>query len=327
RWHPVRPLALTLGAGWEHWDRNQQREVPTSDEAFGKAAVDLTPVDWFLARLTYRPSLRRIDEYNTHAHHTHTVEEDPAAAAQSQSILLRKFDEGERDRHSVELMLQFVPVETLTATVTAEWRNDDYVTSALGLQDATRWAAGFDTSWRPVERVALSAGYVHELIYQKQRSRSRPVTGANTFDFPDFDWISVNTDTIDTFRVASDVVLVPRTLHWNTSASYAYALGRVETRNPIGVASGTAAQRDSARARPWPAFEDQLLRIDTALRYEFWKNWTASLGYAWESYQKNDWRTDRLNPFVSGVSSIWLGADQRNYDAHILTLILGYRFR
>jgi hypothetical protein len=40
----------------------------------------------------------------------------------------------------------------------------------------------------------------------------------------------------------------------------------------------------------------------------------------------NDWRTN-LNPFVPGVSSIWLGNDTRGYTAHMVGLSLIYRFK
>ena len=81
----------------------------------------------------------------------------------------------------------------------------------------------------------------------------------------------------------------------------------------------------TATAKPWPAFEDELVHIDTALRYHFSKSWTASLGYMFEAFQKKDWRTDQLNPFM-GPSAVWLGNDYRNYDAHIAALTLTYRF-
>jgi outer membrane receptor protein involved in Fe transport len=67
RWQVTRPLALTLGVGWERWDRSDTREVPTTDELIAKAALDATPTDWLTARLTYSAGFRRGDYYNTGA--------------------------------------------------------------------------------------------------------------------------------------------------------------------------------------------------------------------------------------------------------------------
>ena len=43
-------------------------------------------------------------------------------------------------------------------------------------------------------------------------------------------------------------------------------------------------------------------------------------------FDKTNWQTDQLNPFLPGVTSIWLGNDFKDYTAHIVTLTLGYRF-
>jgi len=330
RWRFGQSAAVTLGGGWERWDRVNHREVPVTDEVFAKAALDVTPVNWLLARLTYRPSFRRINDYNTFAHHQHTVleEDTPDVQAQGQSVLLRKLDEANRDRQAVDFSLQLMPFETLTTTLIGEYRNDQYYDSPLGLQDATRWGAGFEASWQPAERVALFGGYMHELNLQKQRSRSRPVTGTTTFDFPDFDWISVNVDTVDTIHIGADVALIPGTLTWRSAANYSSALGEVDNRNAFGAPkSGSAAQRTSATAQRFPAFEDTLFRIDTALRYHFAKVWTFTAAYAWEHFDKHDWRTDTLNPFIPGVTSIFLGNDYKDYTAHIVALTLGYQFK
>ncbi len=332
RWRILQPVAFTLGAGWERWDRNEHREVPESDELFGKAVLDLTPFEWLAVKTKYVPSFRRINEYNTRAHLLHTTLEEEALATVGQSFLLRKFDEAERDRHKVDLLVQLTPLDTLTATPTVGWRYDDYIRSPIGLQQETSWSAGMDVSWMPHERVSLAAGYMHESIFQKQRSRQRPVrtvAGEPTaFDFPDFDWISDNTDTIDTYHASVKATLIPKVLDWTFGASYSYALGRIETRNPVAPTSGTAAENLSATAKPMPAFEDSLLRLETALRYHFWKSWSASLGYVFESFEKHDWRTDTLNPFVPGVATgIWLGNDLRDYTAHIVAATIGYRFK
>ncbi len=326
RWKIIDRLAFTTGVGWERWDRNEHREVPVSDEFFAKGVLDYTPSDWLMVRASYVPSFRRIESYNSHAHAEHTVEEDAAAAAQGQSLLLRKFDMAERNRQRAELQLQITPADSMSITPTVAYRWDDYIRSTLGLQEETAWSAGIDLNWAPVKRLSFFGGYMHESIYQKQRSRSRPVTGTTTFDFVDYDWLSINTDTVDTFHAGFKTVIVPGKLDWKADGSFSTATGRIETRNPIGVASGTAAQQASARAKPMPAFEDNLWRVDTSLQYHFWKSWTASLNYIFESFSKHDWRTDSLNPFVPGVSSIWLGNDQKNYAAHIIGATLRYKF-
>jgi len=324
RWRIVQPVALTLGAGWERWDRNEHREVAESDELFGKLALDVTPFDWLLARLKYVPSFRRINHYITHAHQEHTVLEDAGTLnAAGQSPFLRKLDEGDRDRHRVDFLLQLTPTDAFSVGPTFGYRYDDFVDSRFGLQAEKSWSAGMDANWTPLERLSLSGSYVHERISQKQRSRSR----APGVDFADFDWVSDNTDTVDTYSFRASVVLIPKVLEWNTAANYSYALGRVETTNPRTPVSGTAAQRDTATAKPWPAFEDSLVRIESALKFHFWKVWSAKLGYVFEEFEKHDFRTDTLNPFNPGSNSIYLGNDLKNYTAHIVAFTIGYRFK
>ena len=327
RWQIFRPLALTLGAGWERWDRSEHREVQESDELFGKAAVDATIFDWLQARLTYRPSVRRLAHYDPRAHKEHSVIEDAVAARQGQSVLLRKFDEGERNRHRIDALLNIMPHDSVTLTPIFSYREDDYIESRLGLQKETAWSAGMDASWAPTERFSISAGYVHEKIDAQQRSRSRPVTGTTTFDFVDFDWVSKNVDVVDTIHAGVRASIIPKMLEWTTGASYSYALGSMDTYNPVDPNSGTAAQIATAKVRPIPSFEDSLLRVETALKYTFLKSWTAALRYTFEQFEKQDWRTDQLTPTTPTASSVWLGADLKDYSAHIIALTVGYRFK
>jgi hypothetical protein len=349
RWQVARPVALTLGTGWERWDRSITREVPTTDEFFGKAALDVTPTDWLMIRATYLPSFRRMDRYNTTA--LAQVEQNAAPGELGQSYLLRKYDEADRDRQRVDLLVQITPIDTLTITPTASYKYDDYIASGLvhgghgrgpaegntmlGLQTAVSWSAGMDVNWAPVERLSFATGYVHESNFQKQRSRTRnPGAGAANFpDFPDLDWISDNTDTVDTYHASVTAKLIPGKLDLKLAGNYSYALGRVETWNPNAngstVFNGAASVPANPNnvAKPWPAFEDSLLRLEASLRYHFAQVWTASLSYAYESFRKHDWRTDTLNPFVPGDSAVYLGNNFKNYEAQIFGVTLGYQFK
>ena len=181
-----------------------------------------------MVRASYVPSFRRTESYNTRAHAEHAVEEDPAAALQGQSLLLRKFDEAERNRQKAELQLQITPLETLSITPTVAYRWDDYIRSRLGLQEENSWSAGIDLNWAPVERLSVFGGYMHESIYQKQRSRSRPVTGTTTFDFADYDWISNNIDTVDTFNAGFKAIFIPGKLDWKANGAFSTATGENE---------------------------------------------------------------------------------------------------
>ena len=345
RWQFGTLAGATLGGGWDWISRNEHREVPISNEVFAKLAVDVTPFDWLLARLTYRPSFRRIDEYNSRAHPEHVVVEEPVDVSQGQSVLLRKYDESERNRQSVQLLLQFTPLETLSITPTASYYYDNYLDTQssllsvdpagqgqrspfLGVQNATGWQLGADVTWAPVQRLSMSVGYMYENYFRKMESRSRPVvTGAGALDFTDFDWISDINDVYNTVYANLKIAIIPAVLDAAFNASYAGALGTVKSRNPVAPTSGTAAQDTTAKAQRFPAYEDNLFHLEASVAYHFWKNWTAKLGYVYEQWTKQNWQTDTLNPFLPGVTSIWLGNDLRNYTANTIYATLAYTFR
>jgi MtrB/PioB family decaheme-associated outer membrane protein len=310
RYQILAPLATTFGVGWERIDRPDHRDVAETDEFFGKVAVDYEPFDWLLARLTYRPSFLVNDGYRAH-------EETPPF----RPFPMRRFDVNERDRQRVDGMLQFMPIETFTTTLTGSYRYDDYLNVVSGVQNETSWSTGLDFGWMPMERLSFGGGYVYERINLQQRDRPQLLQ-------PDYDWVARNIDTVHTVHANVTTTLIPRRLDFVVGGNASTALGRVLTDNPVPPASGTAANNEAARAKPWPAFEDTLIRLDAKLLYHFLKQWTATLGYAFESFEKHDFRTDRLTPWIEGAGqhTTWLGVDTKNYTAHILALTLRYRF-
>src|SRR5262249_49754724 len=136
------------------------------------------------------------------------------------------YDEGERDRQRLDLLVSLAPSDRLSGTLSAGWKSDDYLRSPLGLQRATSWSAGADVTLSPWSRVTLTAGYVREWIFEKQRSRSG--TDATS------GWISDNADTVDTAHVGLKATLLER-LDWTLGTSYSTATGTVQTRNVEGA--------------------------------------------------------------------------------------------
>ncbi|MBI4609254.1 MAG: MtrB/PioB family decaheme-associated outer membrane protein [Candidatus Rokubacteria bacterium] len=331
-WRLLTPLSLKVGYEWERWDRDERhREAPLTDEHTPKVSLDYTPFDWLLLRASYARSWRRISDYNPFAHLAHTVGAEEAAveAPQAQSTLLRKFDEADRDRDRVDFLAQLTFFDTLTFTPTVSFRNDDYKNSFLGLQDDESWAAGIDLSWSPMERVAFFASYMREEFFYRQRSRNR-VPPAQ-LENPTFDWVAKNEDEVDTFGAGIDAALIPKKLDFRLAWSYSRARGEMRAFNPVTPTGGTAAQNLSATAVDFPEIEDSLHQLEASLRYRINKGWSAKLSYIFEKFDISDFRTDDIQPFMGGVdastaTSIFLGAQIRDYTAHILAFTLGYRF-
>jgi hypothetical protein len=322
RYQIIQPVAATLGVGWEEWSRDKEAahdptdgsvfDVYQTDEVFLKAALDATPFDWLLARLTYMPSWKGGDYKRGR----------PPTSTQIWGYAVR-FDEANRERQRLDLMVQITPFDTLSISPVAGWRHDDFFNSPFGLQWETSWSAGIDVNWNPVERLSFSAGYVREVIDRDLKSRS-------TAGALDNDFVSNMTDTVDTFHVSSKLELIPKVLTWTTSANYSTSDGSVKTRNTTGTVPSNLVLTPANAAGRWPDITDQLVRLETKLSYQFAKAWTASLSYAWEQWRHHDWRTNDwlpFNPIQQGANGdVYLGVDQKNYDAHILAVTLKYKF-
>jgi MtrB/PioB family decaheme-associated outer membrane protein len=330
-------MALTLGIGWEGWNRSHDYEVTQSDEALAKAAFDYTPTDWLLARLSYTAGFRRGSGYDANAFGEANNNQPPTfTGGASQQTTMRKFNEGDRNQQVVNLMLQITPTDKVTVTPSASYKFVDYVSSGLfanqaaplhnlsllGLQQVVGWNAGMDVNWTPSDRISFSTGYMHESLFQKQRNRNNPPTDAS------MDWISDNTDTTETFHAAMKAAIVPEKLLFKMNGAYSQTLGRVETYTPNSTGSAVySANQPNDIAWRWPAFYDSLAHIDAALEYNFTKAWTGKLFYVYEQFINHNWQTGPLTPFLGpSVNAIFLGQNWQNYTAQIVGVTLRYKF-
>jgi MtrB/PioB family decaheme-associated outer membrane protein len=326
--------ALTLGVGWEAWNRNHDWEVTQTNEASAKAALDFTPTDWLLIRATYQPSSRRGNFYKTNAFLLANQNQPPGfSGSAAQDYQLRKFNEADRDRQRADLMVQITPNDQLSFTPSASYKFDNYIASGLqhdantpnlaqlGLQQVVSWSAGMDINWTPSKRFSVGTGYVHESIFQKQRDTVR-----NPID-PSLDWISDSTDTVETVHGFMKATVIPEKLDVTLNGSFSYALGRVEQSSPNATGSTVYnANRPNDITVRWPAFQDTYARLEGALLYHFTRNLTAKLFYAYETFSKSNWQTDTLTPSMAGVPAVFLGQDWRNYSAQIVGMTLRYTF-
>jgi len=330
-------MALTLGVGWEGWNRSHAYEVTQSDEGLLKASFDYTPTDWLLARLSQTAGFRRGNYYDSNAWGEANGNQPPTfAGSGSQDTSMRKFNEGDRNQYVTNLMLQITPTDKLTFTPSASYKYINYLSaglyeqeaqplgnkSLLGLQEVVSWNAGMDVNWAPTDRISFSAGYVYESIFQKQRNRNNPPSDAS------MDWISDSTDTVQTIHASSKATILPEKLVFNMNANYSQALGRVQTYSPNATGSAVySANQPNDIAFQWPAFYDSLVHVDAALEYNLTKALAAKLFYVYEQYSNSNWQTGALTPFLNtSTNAVFLGQNWQNYTAQILGVTLKYKF-
>jgi len=334
---------LKLGFGWEQWNRSDDREVRRLVEYVGRTGLEVKIGTWANLRASYKFGIRRGNKYHTFAHLEHHVLEEPddTAMAQSQSILVRKFDEADRDHHQVDLLAQIDPRDDLEITLTGSYSNDDYLHTDLGLRGFSSWSFGGDAAYTPFGWLTLSPFYTYELSKWKQASRWRPVqnsTGIVTDD-PLNNWGALSLDRVYTAGVGAHVELIQDRLDLDVNYMIQHATGESLASSVPGfrAAAPFTSTVDAGDAVNFPDLQDVLQTASAMLNYHMRNDLTWHLGYAYERFDLTDFKTDDLQPFMpmsninaSGVVSpstdIFLGNRVGDYDAHIMMLSATYRF-
>ena len=335
RYQIAQPAAWTVGVGYEGWNRNEQWEVGHTDELLAKSSFDYTPTDWLQSRSSFSAGYRRMDGYNRNAYwEANQNQPSDFVGSGSQLAEMRKFNLADRNQYILSQLFQITPIDSVAITPSASYKNTQYIasgltqngiwynTAQLGLQTVISWTAGMDVSWTPTDRLNLSAGYVFESIFQKQRNRN------NAPNDPSMDWVSDSTDQFNTYTASMKATIIPNKLTFNTGAVYSQSLGRVQQYSPnaTGSAVYSANQPNDVTWR-WPAFYDQFARLDASFDYQFAKAWTAKLFYAYESFANANWQTGPLVPVQPNTTgSVFLGQHWQDYVAQIVGVTLKYKF-
>lgn len=320
-WHPISMLNLKAGYEYEHWNRGD-REAQSTDENIGKFAVDMTPLDWLLGRVSYTHGDRYVNNYQN---------------VPGQLPQLVKFDESDRRRDRVDLLLQFSPWETVTPSVNFGYARDDYYNSSYGLKSDDYYSAGVSLGWTPLRWLQFSADYAYEYYKYDQQSRYATARG-NATDVPGNDWESSSKDEFHTVGVDAVVNLIPK--KFDVTLGYAVSLGYTTIRaHNLTVPPTTPSSSlpgitpNNATAFDWDKVFNVLQTFKIVGRYRVTERLSLRGGFAYERYTEKDFARDPMAPFMgtvdtanSGIQSVFLGATVPNYEAYIFSGFVRYDF-
>jgi MtrB/PioB family decaheme-associated outer membrane protein len=306
-WRPFRQVSFKTGYEYEHWNRGDFDDKSFStDEQMAKAAVDVTPIDWLLGRVTYTYGVRDLSgDYGL----------DPASGPG-----FYKFNYADRVRNRVDLLLQLSPWETFTPSFNFGYANDNFSHSLFGLTDDENLSAGVDLGWNPMSRLTLSADYT----YERHNSRQRIPGSTSASDFE-----SKSKDEFHTVGVGAVLDLVPK--RFDINLSYGVTFGYTTIRATNLNAATTAGD--------WDKLQNVLQTVKIVGRYRLTEKLSVRGGFAYERYNERNFALDPMQPFLGyydtscssrsstcASQSVFLGATTPNYESYTLGGVVRYDF-
>jgi len=286
---------MSLRGGYKYDDmsrdyENAEREDTEEDTVFAKWKVRPLPeVD---LALYGEYAERRGSNYKT------PVEENTA---------LRKFYLADRDRTKVGVSVDYMPIEKISVTASADYIQDEYNDSEIGLTESEEPSYTLDVSYQPRSNINTYAYYTREDIDSTQKGSATGVAAP--------DWKGKFNDTVDTFGVGARVTGIRG--KWDAGADLVYSRFSGDINLSDYTAPGTESQ--------FPELKTELTSLKLWTLYRYRKNVSYKLSYWYEDYSADNWAVDNLNE-DSVTNMLLLGQDTLDYDTHAVGASIIYRF-
>ena len=321
----VNPMAkLSFGYEFDQRDRDTVDVSKTREHTLhGKIAM--SPLDYVNGWLKYSHSWRDGSAYRGNAafQATHTPEFlatlTPGVNDFENDPRLRRFWLADRDRDVVKGRLNFQVSEDVALGFDASYTDDDYDSSPLGLQEATRANASVDLSWVPREDIRLNAFTTYDRYRQEQYGCSWG--GGNqqcvlTPPAPERSWSTEVRDNVFTVGFGGDWTVLKNKL--DMGADYNYSKSITEIKSAAGTAIG-----------PSVGFPQDLRTSTHSLGvhadYHVKDNLSLRVGYRYQQLTTRDWATQDIGPDTIG-RVLSLGTQSPKYTAHSVGVAVKYRF-
>jgi MtrB/PioB family decaheme-associated outer membrane protein len=282
---------ITGGAEYDMRERTYQEVVTTRETLlWGKVAAQ--PTEKLSTWLKLEHSWRNNSVYGTSVWFGYA--ENP---------LLRKFYLADRLHNGIEGRLDYAINEKITLGLSADYADDDYNHSSVGLTSARSGNVAVELSTIFTERTQGRAYFQSQLVRSQQ-------SGSEAFAAPD--WTGRMKDTFDVLGLGVKHVAIPNKLEIGADLTVS------RSRSDISV--------DNALAAPsFPTAKTSMESFKLYGTYSLKDNLSVTGSYQYEHYDTQDWRLDGIGPAtVPGLLA--LGVQAPNYSLSVFRVALRYRF-
>jgi MtrB/PioB family decaheme-associated outer membrane protein len=283
---------LSVGVAHDRFDRSYQ-EADRTDENSVWVKLKSSPHERIDLRLGYEYKDRDNDSYSP------VPETTPP-----QNPLMRKFYMADRKRNKATAALTARFNDAWSLGLSADYSDDDYTHSQLGLTEGKDYSATLDASYNPRRGVTVHAFYTRQKIESEQ-------AGSQTFSTPD--WSAKTDDSFNTLGAGVKWTLLADRL--DLGLDYVYA----DSKGSIDVTS------DLVPTEPLPDFKTRRHTLSLNATYRLKEDLDLRVGYLYERYRSDDWTLDGVDPdTIPNVLS--LGEQSPNYSVSLYSAAVRMRF-
>ena len=301
-WTRLRPFGITAG-----YTRNENgydfRIFDSAAENVWRVSADAVGSQWAMFHAKYEHAKRTGSGLNEHL--LVEIGEQPA---------MRHFDLANRTRNQATGIVDFVPNDRWTFSVSGGAGRDEFPGSYFGLQEATFRTISFAVDYHQANGIDLGGTYNFERYGGLQRSRSAN-PGQETD--PNRDWTA---DSLERVNYFSLYAAPPRI--GNTEARVYYDFSYAKGTYVYTVVPGGPLPAPSQLPRVF----NQLQQLHVDVRHRLTNHLAGTLNYYYEPFRVFDFAFDQsVVNSIDQPSSLVLGYIYRPYTMH--SAVLGIRYR
>jgi hypothetical protein len=227
---------------------------------------------------------------------------------------MRHYDVADRNRSQYTGIVDYVPNDLWTFSVSGGVGRDDYPDSYFGLQKTNFNTVSFAADYVAASGLGAGASYNYERYSGLQRSRSAS-SGQETD--PLRDWTVDTGETVNYFSI----YVTPPKIGEKTEARISYDFSNAEGSYVYGVVTGGPLPPPSQL----PNVTNKLQQLHVNVRHRLSNRFAADVAYLYEPFSVYDFAFDPS--VVNGIvqpSSLVLGYVYRPYTANSLSIGLRY---
>jgi MtrB/PioB family decaheme-associated outer membrane protein len=302
-WTGFQPVALT--AGYTHNNTGYHARIfDSAGENVLRLAADAVGNQWMTLHAKY--------EYGDR---TGSGLDEALLAEIGEQTAMRHYDLANRTRNQFTGIVDFVPDDRWTFSVSGGVGKDNYPDSGFGLQETTFRNVSFAADFRDPNGVGVGGNYNFERYSGLQRSRS--ANPDETFNDPNRDWTADTAETVNYFSV----YIAPPRIGPKTEARVSYDFSFAEGSYLYTVVPGGPLPAPSQL----PNVHNKLQQLHVDVRHRLTNRLALAVSYLYEPFNVYDFAFDPS--VVNGIvqpSSLVLGYVYRPYTANSVSFGLRY---